>query len=547
VGGFASAAATRAASGSISGSSLPLQPDPLIAALRTKNSRLEREIAAMKETWTAYLDLILENQKAQEAERERAEAEAAYALANASVESTPTRPGGARIVRPVKAGSANVANGGSASKQGFFATLKSKFDGRSKKTPTSPAPNEGGDADSRQSTPARHARQPSSAASSTFNSPNPEHRRQPSSGTPAATPTAAAGTGSSFSSPAGPAHTRQLSSGRVSMTPTVSVPGAAASGGADSNSFLGAIRIGYLAKRPVGFSLTRAWRERLFVLRPHSLDYYELSGLGGNSGAGGSNDVTPSATPRQSVESTSSSPLSQATRSSDGSVSLSSPSPSNLLSRLRGSVSLDGHTSVVAANYGPEAPFGFEVTTRDKHSKLLASSEVERQAWMADLLAVVSCIKRGVDPAVLIPHHNNNSAVDSSPEDPHPQPQSSRSRFSLDPQLVSNANLLLQSALERVPGPEPSPTAALAAAAAEVGSSSSSSRSNAPVAPLGSMKLTPADLEDGTPKHDVTALPPKPCLFAVEPERDELPPPIERQISRGGKSSRASAGAGSKP
>jgi len=486
----------RTAGGSVAGGGLPLvpaTPDPLIAALRNKNSRLEREIAAMKETWTAYLDLILENQKAQQAERERSEAAAVAALQPPSVESTPTRPGGARVVKPVKAGGGN--------KQGFFATLKSKFDG-SKKTPTSPAPSEAS-GDSRQSTPARSSlgHQPSSAASSTFSSPNPGHQRNISSATPAGTP-AGQSSASAMASPK-----RASGTSRPSMTP---VPTSSV-----SNAFASAIRIGYLAKRPVGFSLTRGWKERLFVLRPQSLDYYEVN----NGGGGGAEAATPSATPPDGSPALS------------RSVSSSSIGPVSSSSYLRGSVVLDAHTTVVAANYGPEAPFGFEVTTREKHSKLQARDETERQAWMADLLAVVSCIKRGVDPAVLVPNSDAAAALqaDSSPED-----APAAGSFTLDPDLVTNANFLLQSALERLP--EPSPTAALAAAAVEADGAkasnggSNSSNDGAPAINNGSsvrasatsLHLTAADLEDGVPKVDVSARPPQPCLVVSEPEPHEL-------------------------
>lgn len=279
-----------------------------------------------------------------------------------------------------------------------------------------------------------------------------------------------------------------------------------------SNAFASAIRIGYLAKRPVGFSLTRGWKERLFVLRPQSLDYYEVN----NGGGGGAEAATPSATPPDGSPALS------------RSVSSSSIGPVSSSSYLRGSVVLDAHTTVVAANYGPEAPFGFEVTTREKHSKLQARDETERQAWMADLLAVVSCIKRGVDPAVLVPNSDAAAALqaDSSPGD-----ATAAGSFTLDPDLVTNANFLLQSALERLP--EPSPTAALAAAAVEAdGAKASSGGSNSNDsatatssgvrASAASLHLTAADLEDGVPKVDVSARPPQPCLVVSEPEPHEL-------------------------
>lgn len=173
-----------------------------------------------------------------------------------------------------------------------------------------------------------------------------------------------------------------------------------------------AIRSGFIFKRPVGFSLTRSWRKRFFVLRPNTIDYYDpgqqqQQQASATTSAASSIEASPTHTPPDSRASPLQSTIDgKSDESGSGSVILPSsasssslvPPPPNLTAHHRGSVTLDALTTVVCVAYSDA--FGFEVTTRDKLSKLYASSDAERQSWVRDILAVVSCIERGVDPAI---------------------------------------------------------------------------------------------------------------------------------------------------
>ena len=428
----------------------------LISSLRSKNDRLEKQMAEMKETWTAYLDLILENQKAQEAERAKQERAmlAANGLGDPDDASNAPNARGPKIVKPVK--------------RGFFSTLF-----RSKSSTLEAAAvaelNSGGSATTtpQRGRPSGTVDQGSaSASSSAFNSPNPtpaaDHRRtgsntmtSPGESTGGASRRQTMGPASAAASPASPSLARSRSTvSHASSPPSTPLPPNAARA-----SFANAIRIGFLSKKPVGFSMSRAWKQRLFVLRPTCMDWYQIDPsavtIQANNAAAGAGAGDGS--------------VAAAASSSAGASPSPSPDsnglsqyfcPSNLLDHLRGSISLDCQTSCVCVSYA-DAPFGFELTTRDKHSKLQAATDGERQAWVRDLLAVLQCIKSGMDPAMLIP---GAVAPNSSPDEDDGQ-----TGFTLDPNLVSNANFLLQSHLERLPEPSP-PAAATAAAATDAAS-----------------------------------------------------------------------------
>ena len=177
--------------------------------------------------------------------------------------------------------------------------------------------------------------------------------------------------------------------------------------------------------------------------------------------------------PLASAAAASSSPL-PSVPASNGLAAFSS-APANLLERLRGSIALDAQTNVVAVSY-PEAQWGLEVTTRDKHTKLHAASDAERQGWLRDIIAVVDCLKRGVDPAVLVPSNGGAVLIDSS--SPESGGATDANGMTLDPHLLDHANHLLQQALLTIPDASPSdrlsvcvagsaPQASTAAATAE--------------------------------------------------------------------------------
>jgi len=400
----------------------------VIASLQAKNARLEQQMAEMKETWQAYLDLLIENQRAQEAERRMREEQADGTM-------SANNKRGARIVKPVR-------------KQGFLTSVKATLFSRgnsssgsksnvsspnpaasssSRTSATSPRPAAGAaspsaSSNSQTATPART----NTGADSAYTTPNNNARAHQSSHTPDVSRTATTDTTLS-SSPSFSTISRDSS---FSSLPPATSPTLRA-------SFDQAIRIGFLHKKPVGFSLSikRAWKRRLFVLRPYGLDYYDAQNLvttfGGMTGGaqqqqsdGGSGVTSPSNGKDRSGR-----------RGSTNFVPLGAPPPSNLLDTLRGTILLDAQTSVMAVAY-PDAIYGFEITTKDKHTKLHASSEAELAAWMKDLTALISCKKAGVDPSTLVP---------STPE------LGVHGDVRLDPAVVGNANNMLQQALASLP------------------------------------------------------------------------------------------------
>lgn len=503
------AAATADADAAPESESHPASPlsSPLVEALRAKNLRLEKQMAEMKETWTAYLDLILENQKALEAESQRRahpgdygdDGAAGGAGANAHSKS-------AKVVKPIVVKPPSRKSGG-----GFFSTLKNSF--RKSMTPASPpAQPVGGDSaagagsgagaggaagsagePASSGTSSATARVRSTGQSGTYERDGASASASASASTTTNTTGQSSASSSAFNSPSqGPDHRRTGSSNNPPSAPlsrtasatnrqsgTAFSPQQPAAASPSAAGFNQAIRIGYLSKKPVGFSLTRAWRNRLFVLRPSCLDYYEIKiqpnaaegpaaavagGPEQNSSASTPDDrptsplasgAAASASASTSASTSASAPPSEPAAASNGLAAFSS-APANLLERLRGSIALDAQTSVVLVSY-PEAPWGLEVTTRDKHTKLHAASDAERVGWMRDVVAVVDCLKRGVDPAVLVPSNGGAVLIDSpSPDDDGRAGATDANGMTLDPHLIDHANHLLQQALLTIPDASPS-------------------------------------------------------------------------------------------
>lgn len=165
------------------------------------------------------------------------------------------------------------------------------------------------------------------------------------------------------------------------------------------------------------------------MLRPDALDYYDI-------------DLQPSAAAAASGGGGQASPsLVSSTPAGESALPSAYSIPSNLKQNFRGSLTLDAHTTISAAQYG-DVPFGLELTTADKMAKLCAETEAQRAEWIKDIQAVITCKKKGVDAATLIPRTGPTMPTNSA-------------GMMLDPHLLGAANYLLTQALHSLPEPSP--------------------------------------------------------------------------------------------
>jgi hypothetical protein len=261
--------------------------------LLTKNDRLEKQMSEMKDTWAAYLDLILENQKNNGKASPRG--------------SVIVKPGEnkSKIVRPVR-------------KQSFFSSLFGK---------------------------------PSPGGPAVTNSPvitpevtSPIDRRTPSASLSNAS--------SSFVTPV-TTRTISTSAPTAPFSPTI-VPTSTISPSSRS-TYDQVLRKGYLYKKPIGYSTpsSRNWRKRLFLLRPHCIDYYDINQ---------NNEL----------------------------------SSENLVSSLRGTIPLDQTSIVKISEIKDETPFGFDIVTRNKEHRLYALAENELNEWITDITSTIDKIKNDI-------------------------------------------------------------------------------------------------------------------------------------------------------
>ena len=405
----------------------------MLSELLSKNERLERQMADMKDTWSSYLDLILENQKLAAAKKEKKEREKQVERDKLERErmlfAEPNQQAGysahrARIVKPVRLGHSLFSPPKVAVPVGASPLARPKppsEDDGSSASSVSPAPS--APASSSLSTPASSGssvtRKSSGAGNSSSAAPSSNSSATPSAAStpPQSTSTLTPNTSSSSSSVVHTPHSSITSSilssllesatneirnlspfspnpdshassiPSTSATPLSGASGAAASnGGGMSRSTLEAVlKRGFLYKKQMGWSMSmsasRAWRKRLVLLRPNCLDYYEHNSS--------SITITPS---------TPSSPLTTTTSISDPPPTTAASTTAystSLTGALRGTIPLDLTTLVRLVDYD-DVRFGFEIVTRDKEAKMHASSVEERDEWVEEVKKCVYRLRRGL-------------------------------------------------------------------------------------------------------------------------------------------------------
>ena len=415
----------------------------MLSELLTKNERLERQMADMKDTWASYLDLILENQKLAAAKQEKKEREKQVERDRQERErmlfAEPNQQPGysahrARIVKPVRLGHSlfsppKVAVPVGASPLARQPSPSPDSNGASSVLTGSPA-----SASSSLATPAPSsssaARKSSGAGSTSSTAPSSTSTATPSvASTPPpsnnnTTPSSSASstlhtphssiTSSILSSllesatneirnlsPFSPTDSHASSIPSTSATP-LSASTAASNGAGVSRSTLEAVlKRGFLFKKQMGWSMSmsasRAWRKRLFLLRPNCLDYYEHNSS--------SITITPSTTSTTAPTPASSSPTPAAATSTAATDPLTTAAAAaatsatsystSLTGALRGTIPLDLTTLVRLVDYD-DVRFGFEIVTRDKEAKLHASSGEERDEWVEEVKKCVYRLRRGV-------------------------------------------------------------------------------------------------------------------------------------------------------
>ena len=369
--------------------------DDYVSELLAKNARLETQMADMKHTWTAYLELMMETQKiaaqrkeAKERERQR---ERERRERDVMLFADPPPAHRTKIVKPVRVG----GGGGEAR---FFSPPKVAVPvGASPLAlppPASAKEDEEGKAPPTPSPPPLH--------------PTPPVRKY--SGSRASTGISA----STSTPPSGgtvtpPGHTPNSSITSSILSSLLDTGGGGAgggSGGKPSSPFLPSsdhhsrsstlhdvLKRGYLYKKQMGWSMSmsaqKTWRKRLVLLRHHCIDYYEHPPP---------STITP--LPLPPLPSSAASPP-PPTSDSPSSPPLPAPFLSPLSSlqppltgSLRGTIPLDPTTLVRLVDYGDVA-WGFEIVTRDKEAKLHASSVEERDEWVEEVKKVVYRIRRG--------------------------------------------------------------------------------------------------------------------------------------------------------
>ena len=196
-------------------------------------------------------------------------------------------------------------------------------------------------------------------------------------------------------SPFSPSDSHASSIPSTSAHPLSASAASAAGGGGLSRSTLEAVlKRGFLHKKQMGWSMSmsasKAWRKRLFLLRPNCLDYYEHSSS--------SITITPS-TPTSPVATATTQlaaladPLTAHTASTASAAAASYST--SLTGALRGTIPLDLTTLVRLVDYD-DVRCGFEIVTRDKEAKLHAASPEERDEWVEEVKKCVYRLRRGV-------------------------------------------------------------------------------------------------------------------------------------------------------
>ena len=399
--------------------------DPL-SELLTKNERLERQMADMKDTWASYLDLILENQKLAAAKKEKKEREKQVERDRVERErmlfAEPNQQPGysahrARIVKPVRLGHSLFSPPKVAVPVGASPLARPRppsQDANDESSPlfTSPpqpassslaAPTASGSSATRKGSGAGSSTTSSSSTPSVATTPTPSSSNTtPSSSTSSSTlhtPHSSI-TSSLLSSllesatneirnlsPFSPADPHASSIPSTSATPLTTSAAAANGGGLSRSTLEAVLKRGFLYKKQMGWSMSmsanRAWRKRLFLLRPNCLDYYEHNSS--------SITITPS-TPTSPT-------AASATTDSQSAASSAMASPTaystSLTGALRGTIPLDLTTLVRLVDYD-DVRFGFEIVTRDKEAKLHAGSVDERDEWVDEIKKCVYRLRRGV-------------------------------------------------------------------------------------------------------------------------------------------------------
>jgi alkylated DNA nucleotide flippase Atl1 len=123
------------------------------------------------------------------------------------------------------------------------------------------------------------------------------------------------------------------------------------------------LKRGYLYKKPIGFSLNKGWKKRLFLLRPQQLDFYNIKDT-----------------------------LTAPASSSSSSAVSSPPSSSSiqLIGTYRGSIPIDSSTTIQLKEYS-DAIWAFELKGPTVKARLNALSEMDRNEWIE---AISKCIAR---------------------------------------------------------------------------------------------------------------------------------------------------------
>jgi len=381
--------------------------DEQLTELLSKNERLERQMADMKQVWNSYLDLIAENQKLAAVKKEKREKEREKEREKMERErilfSDPaahlTR--GPKIVKPVRAGDNR-----------FFSPLKiavpvgaSPLATNNNSTVTTPknhlssnnnnnnneiiqTPNTNNENNNNNTTPPNPA--VTSSILSTLLDSNPSLLQQsqanfhstPStnnstnhSRTPSSTPPFNSQTNhhSNINNEDGRLSIINNSLSGASAHPLNSLASSLLSAPAlvSRSSLEHVIKRGFLSKKQMGWSLSmnKAWRKRYFLLRTMSLDYYDAAaGINTENQENNNNN-------------------------NNDSNNSSSSSSSLLTGSLRGTIPIDSTTSIRVIDFS-DVPFGFEIVTRDKEAKLHASSLIERDEWIAEIKSQVHKIRK---------------------------------------------------------------------------------------------------------------------------------------------------------
>ena len=319
--------------------------DTALTELLEKNERLEAQMAEMKGTWTAYMDLMMETQKVAAHRKEEKDREKAQERAQRDREAIlfaplPTPTHRTRVVKPVRVGEG-------ASRIFSPPKVSVPFAASPLALPSKGEEEEGKEG--------------------VTTTPPPLVRKYSGPRTSGAFPTVIGSTtppSSSSPTPSTP-HSSLTSSLLSSLLdpPALSTPPP-----------LDVLKRGFLYKKQMGWSMSmsanKAWRRRLFLLRPHCVDYYEFP--------------TTLPVPPPSDPSAPPPPLQSAPSTTAG-----------LMGSLRGTIPLDPTTLVRLVDY-PDVPYGFEVVTRDKEAKLHAVDGEEREEWVEEVKRAVYRIRRGV-------------------------------------------------------------------------------------------------------------------------------------------------------